>query len=65
MLLLMPSSWLMSSLVMANDFLLSLFLLDLLLLCFLFLGGLAEDGAGAAELEPGTAKFEVGAAIVG
>lgn len=64
MLLLMPSSWFMPSLVMANDFLLSLFLLDLLLLCFLFFGGLVDEETGAAELEPGTVKFEVGAAIV-
>lgn len=61
----MPSSWWISSLVIANDFLLSLFLLDLLLLCFLFLGGLLEDAAGAAELEPGTVKLEDGAAITG
>lgn len=50
---------------MAKDFLLSLFLLDLLLLCFLFFGAVLEEGTGAAlELEPGTVKFEVGAAMI-
>lgn len=58
MLLLMPSSWFISSLVIAKDFLLSLFFFLPARWPFLFLGALVEGPAGAAEeamlkLEPG------------
>lgn len=62
MLLLMASSWSMSSVLIANDFLLFFFFLEPRL--FLFLGAMLAGAAGALELEPATVKMGFGAAIV-
>lgn len=49
MLLLIPSSWFISSFVIAKDFLLSLFFFLPARCPFLFFGALLEGPAGAAE----------------
>lgn len=64
MLLLMPSSWFISSFAIANDFLLSLFFFLPARCPFLFFGALLEGPAGAAEEAPLKLDPGFGAAIV-
>lgn len=58
MLLLIPSSWCISSFVMAKDFLRSLFFFLPARCPFLFFGALLEGPAGAAD--EGTLKLDPG-----